>query len=129
MSTVYLGSSDSGEILEVGTGLTQAGDDYQLDVTTWDLIPAGEVGDVLFRTIDVAFVAEAGYALGITPIVDGVELAEQTFSGSDTGECQAQAFLATRGTRCAARVRTLSLSGAITLHTIKCSHVTLRATP
>lgn len=128
---MLLGESSGARILAVGDTITQVGTEYQLDVTTWDLIPAGEVGDVLFRTIDVTLHTNSTYLIGITPIVDGVSLTEQTFSGTPDsgGEVQCQAYLAERGTRIAARVRTLSRTGAIALHNIASSFVVIRATP
>lgn len=128
-STFYLGERGGARVLAYGDATTQVGTDFQSSLETWDLIPAGEVGDVLFRSIDVSFVATNGYAIGITPVVDGQDLAEQTFSGAGTGEVQCQAFFATRGTRCAAKVRTLSRSGDIDLHNIQLTHVIIRATP
>lgn len=128
-STLYLCESAGARIFAVGDTITQVTGSYQLDVTTWDLIPAGEVGDCLFRTIDVSLYVVGGYSIGITPIVDGVEQSEQTFGGSDTGFVQCQAYLATRGARIAARVRTLSRVGDVELHTIKASGVALRVSP
>lgn len=129
MATFYLGELSGGRVLAYGDASTQIGTDFQASVTTWDVVPAGEVGDVLFRSINVSFIATAGYSIGITAIVDGVSLSEQTFSGADTGEVQAQAFFATRGTRCAATVRTVSRSGDIQLHNIQVSFVPIRTTP
>lgn len=128
-STFYLGERNGGRILAYGDATTQVGTDFQASLETWDQVPAGEVGDVLFRSIDVSLNASSGYAIGITPVVDGVELSEQTFSGPDTGEVQCQAFFATRGTRCSANVRTLSRSGDLDLHNIQLAHVVLRMTP
>lgn len=128
-SQLYLGDATGARLLVVGDVLTQASGSYELDVTTWDIIPAGEVGDVAFRTIDVSMQVTGGYAVGITPIIDGVALEEQTFSGPDTGIIQPQAFVAARGSRIAARVRTLARFGDVELFTIKTSFVILRATP
>jgi hypothetical protein len=127
--TLFLTEAAGARIFAVGDTITQVTGTYQLDVQTWDIMPAGEVGDCLFRTVDVSLHCVGGYSLGVTPIVDGVEQDEQTFSGSDTGIVQCQAYLATRGTRIAARVRTLARFGDVELHTINCSFVTLRASP
>lgn len=124
-----MGERGGGRVFAYGDATSQVGTDFQASLTTWDLIPAGEVGDVLFRSIDVSFIAASGYAIGITPIVDGQALTEQTFTGPDTGEVQAQAFFATRGTRCAATVRTLSRTGDLDLHNIQVSFVVIRSTP
>lgn len=127
--TYYLCEAAGARILRVGQGITQVGGTYELDVTTWDQVPAGEVGDVAFRAIDVAIAATNGYNIGITPILDGVAQPEQRFSGAGTGEFQCQAFVAGRGTRVAARVRTLGRSGDVELHSIGASGVVLRKAP
>ena len=127
--TLYVGESAGARILALGGASTQVGTDFQMDLTTWDLIPAGEVGDVLFRSIDVSLNVTGGYSIGITPIIDGVNQAEQTFSGGTTGVVQCQAVVAVRGTRIAARLRTVSRLGAVEVHTIKASFFVVRATP
>lgn len=128
-STFFLGERSGGRVLAFGDSSTQIGDDFQVDFTTWEQIPMGEVGDCSFRSIDVTVNADSGYKIGVTPIVDGVPLVEQTFSGATTGEVQCQAFFAVRGTRCSARVRTLSRSGGLTFHNVALSFVPIRATP
>lgn len=128
-STFYLGEREGGRILAYGDATTQVGDDFQAGFETWDLIPAGEVGDCLFRSIDLSFNAVAGYAIGITPIVDDVAQTEQTFSGATSGEVQCQAFFAKRGTRCRTIVRTLSRTGDIVWHNCAASFVVIRGTP
>jgi hypothetical protein len=89
----------------------------------------GEVGDVYFRSIDVSGIMSNGLSIGITPIIDGVAQTEQTFSLAGSGEFQCQAFIATRGTRIAATVRTISRSGDVELHQIACGFVPIRRTP
>ena len=127
---LYLGEYSGARILAYGTGISQVGDDYQLDVTTWDVAPAGDVGDCVFRSGDVSFAYTNGYSLGVTPIVDGVSQSEQTFTGSGSGtNGQAQAQFAARGTRIAARVRTLSRTGDIELRDVLVSFAVIRQTP
>jgi hypothetical protein len=134
-ATVYLGEEVGGRLFRYGSGITNisqtvgASTDYQLDVTTWDIVPATEVGDNVFRSIDVTFTCTNGYSVGITPIIDGVNLPEQTFNSAGTGEQQVQAFIAFRGARIAARVRTLTRSGDIELHDITTSFWTIRTNP
>lgn len=128
-STFYLGEKAGGRVLAFGDASTQVGDDFQVSFETWEQIPVGEVGDCLFRSIDLAINAESGYAIGITPIVDGIEQIEQTFSGPDSGEVQCQAFFAKRGARCSARIRTLSRTGGITWHNVKLAFVPIRVVP
>lgn len=129
-STLYLCEAAGARLFAVGDTIVQVnGGVVNLDVTTWDIIPAGEVGDCAFRTVDAALNVTGGYSVGITPIVDGVPQDEQTFSGSDTGIVQLQAFIAVRGARIAARVRTLARYGDVELYTIKTSFVVIRSSP
>ena len=130
MSVVlYLCEASGARIIATNSGLTQTGTDFQGDVTTWDLAPMGEVGDVLWRTVDVSGTMTNGLSLGVTPIVDGVSLSEQTFSKAGSGEWQCQAFFATRGTRLAARIRTLARTGDVEIHNISCAYVGIRRVP
>lgn len=134
-AVLYTGEASGARVFRYGTGITNAtqtagsGSDYQLDVTTWDIVPAGDVGDVVFRSIDASFTCTNGYNVGITPIVDGVAQPEQTFNGAGSGEQQCQAFFAVRGTRIAARFRTVSRLGDLELHTVSTSHWVIRANP
>jgi hypothetical protein len=118
-----------GRILQWGSGISQVGTEYQLDCITWEDIPLGEVGDCLFRSIDVSFKHTGSFVVGITPIIDGVDQTEQQFSGSGSGITACQAFIATRGTRIAARVRTISRSGTIELENISHAFVPIRVNP
>jgi len=127
---LYLGEADGARILRYGVGIAQVGDDYQLEAETWELIPAGEMGDCVFRSVGVSFEYTNGYHIGITPIVDGVELPESTFTGSGSGiDGQAQAFVRHRGTQLAVRVRTLSRTGDLRLMNIQVSYSPLRQWP
>jgi hypothetical protein len=128
-SILYLCEAQGARLFAVGDTIAQVSGSYQLDVTTWDILPAGEMGAVSFRTIDVALNVAGGYSVGITPIIDGVALIEQRFSGPDTGIVKLQAFVAVRGTRIAARVRTLARFGDVELYTIKTAFIVLRADP
>lgn len=129
MATCYLGERSGARILAYGDATTQVGTDFQATLETWDVVPLGPVGDALFRSIDVSLKATAGYSIGITPIVDDVELTEQFFSGSDTGPVACQAFFATRGTRCRAKVRTVSRTGDIELYDVALAFTPLRIVP
>lgn len=126
---LYLCESSGARVFLYGTGLSQVGTNYQAELTTWDLTPAGDVGDCAFRTVDVAGFCTNGYSIGIVPIVDGVELTEQTFSGSGTGPFTAQAFIANRGTRIAATIRTVSRAGDVEIRNVSASFIPLRMTP
>lgn len=128
--SVYFGERDGARLFRYGTGITQPGDDYQAEFETWDWAPGGEMGDVLFRIASFSFAYDNGYHIGLTPVVDGVALAENVFTGtgvSTTG--QAQYFFAQRGTRCSLRVRTLSRTGQLKPMNVQLSGVVLRQVP
>lgn len=129
MATTYLGEAAGPRVFLQGQGLTQVGSGYQLDLETWDITPAGAVGTCSFRSVDVTFLASNGYSIGVTPIVDGVAQLEQLFSGVGAGEVKCQAFIALRGARIAARVRSLALTGDLDVHDVSCEYVVLRAAP
>jgi hypothetical protein len=128
-SVLYLCESNGARILAFGSGISQVGTDYQVDFRTWEAIPSGEMGDNLFRSIDVALNVGGSWSLGITPIVDGVEGTEQLFSGTGAGEVQCEAIIVTRGARIAARVRSISRAGAFEIENVSYDFVSIRAFP
>ena len=127
--SLYFCEASGARVFVYGSGITQVGTNYQAEITTWDVAPSGDVGDNAFRTIDVAGYCTNGYSIGITPIVDGVEGTEQTFSGSGTGPFVCQAYIADRGTRIAASVRTISRAGDVEIRDVSSSLFPLRVTP
>lgn len=127
--SLYLCEAAGARLFLYGTGITQVGTNYQGSIETWDLSPTGAVGDCSFRTIDVAGFCANGYNIGITPVVDGVALSEQLFSGAGTGPFTAQAFLAKRGTRIEARIRTISRAGDVEIRDVSTAYVPLRVVP
>lgn len=127
---LYLGESAGARVIQVGTGLTSVGTNHQGDVQTWDVSPAGEMGDCLFRSIGVSFTATNGWSLGITVLVDGVSLGEKTFGGlGATENGQAQVYVKKRGARIAIRTRTLARSGQWALTDIQVSFLPIRQWP
>jgi hypothetical protein len=77
------------------------------------------VGDNLFRSINVALRHGRRLYLGVTPIVDGVDLAEQVFSRAGSGETTCQALVQSpRGARCAARIRTIARGGDLEIENL-----------
>jgi hypothetical protein len=127
--TPFVVSAAGPRILQLGIGLTQPGSDYQAALETWDLAPEGQSGANLFRVIQVAGKCTNGFALGVTPVVDGEALPEQTFHGAGTGEFHVDAFFSERGTRLEAMLRTLSRTGEIEIHDIAGGVVPLRSVP
>jgi hypothetical protein len=125
-------------LIRFGVGRTQvtaAGtEDVLLDVSTWDASPAGPEGDVVYRSLAAEITHDGGYSVGVTPIVDGAEQAEQTFSGGapsggGTERATLQAFIAVRGNRIAARVRQLDDAGTLEVVSVTASASVIRGTP
>lgn len=142
---LYL-ARDGAHVLRWGIGLTQrttyppdlviadSDEPVLMDATTHDQFPAGQAGDVIFHSVDVTIRHTSGYSIGVTPIVDGVSLGEQTFSappavaGSEpVAFCQA--FIRQRGTRLGARVRMLASTGRVELVQIEGTGVVIRESP
>lgn len=129
-TTLYLCEAEGARILAFGIGNSQIGDEYQFELETWDWVPSGEVGDNLFRSINVSLKAVGAFVLGVTPIVDGVDLTEQVFSSAGGGEVVCQAvFQSGRGARCAARVRTIDRSGDLEIENVSITYVPIRVFP
>lgn len=135
--TLFVGEADGGRVLQMGLGTTDATaastTPVLLDVLTHDLYPTGAAGDSVFRGIDVRVRHSAGASIGVTPIVDGEELPEQTFTfaaptGGD-GVDTAEARFAVRGTRVAARVRQTAATGDVELIDVAAWLVPLREAP
>jgi hypothetical protein len=126
---LFLCESSGARVFLANQGITQQGTEYQASLSTWDVVPMGEVGDVYFRSIDVSVLVTNGYYIGITPIIDGVAQTEQLFNGSGSGERQLQAFISSRGTRIAATIRTISRAGSVEIHNVSCSFVPIRRVP
>lgn len=129
-TTLYLCEHTGARIIAFGIGNSQIGDEYQLLLETWDLIPSGEVGDNLFRSVNVALKAGGAFRLGVTPIVDGKDLTEQIFSAAGGGEITCQALVQSpRGARCAARIRTLSRAGDLEIENVSITFTPIRVFP
>lgn len=126
---LLLCESAGARILAWNQGISQVGTEYQVDLLTWEDIPLGMVGDNLFRSIDVSFKHIGAFIAGITPIIDGVSQTEQTFSASGSGITTCQAFIALRGARIAARIRTTSRSGTVEIEDVKHAFVPIREFP
>lgn len=127
---LYVGEASGGRILQVGVGLTTVGTNHQGEYTTWELTPAGEMGDCLFRSVGISFTASNGWSLGVTVFVDGVSLGEQAFGGTGvTANGQAQVYCKRRGTRVSVRVRTLTRTGAISFTNAQASLKIIRVWP
>jgi hypothetical protein len=127
---LHIGEAAGARVLAVGQGLHTVGTDHQGDVTTWDVAPAGEMGDCVFRSVGVSFTASNGWSIGVTVFVDGVSLGERSFGGvGATENGQAQVFVKRRGARLSVRVRTLSRTGTFSLSNIQMSYKGMRQWP
>lgn len=133
---LYLGEAAGARVIQVGIGPTDvtASDTTPvlLDATTHDLYPAGPGASIMFRGIVLTVRHDVGYHLGVTPIVDGVSLAEQSFqspapSGGLTVVVKAP-FVA-RGIRCAARVRQTAADGMLELVDVAAQWYVVRTAP
>lgn len=133
-AAVYLGEADGGRVIKLGgdalTQITSAGtEDVLLDAETWDLVPLGPAGDSVFRMIIVTIQYSNGYAVRVTPTVDGVALAAQDFSGAGAGTTALQAWVVARGARCSVRVEQTARTGDFELVNVQAAFVPLREVP
>ena len=127
---LYIGERAGARIILIGSGLASVDTNHQGSLQTWDVAPAGEMGDVLFRSVGVSFTATNGWSLGVTVLVDGVSLGEVTRGGVGTTENgQAQVFVKRRGCRIAVKVRTLARTGAIAFSNIQAEFQVIRQWP
>ena len=131
---VYLGESNGGRIVRLaGAPLQQittgGSTDVLLDVTTWDLVPAGESGDCVFRMVIVTVKYSNGFSIQVTPSVDDVALPAQAFSQQGSGTFPCEAFVAARGAKLSVRVQQLARTGDLELVNIKAAYVPLREVP
>lgn len=130
---LYLGEKTGGRILRYGVGLTDVTDASTtavlFEAESWDVMPGGEVGDVVFRGVSATVKATNGYSVRITPCLDGTALTPQDFSGSGAGVFACQAFVAERGNRMKATVEQLTRTGDLELMSLEVESRTIRATP
>lgn len=140
MPYVYVAEAAGARILrygDVSTRLDSGGapQAYKLRVETWDLEPSGEVGDNVFRSIDVKVRHVNGYSVTVTPIVNGVADQPQSFSGGPPPGglleeyVEVQAPIAIRGTKIAAIVEVDSAAGEQDVVNVSASGVPLRRVP
>lgn len=136
----YFGEAGGPRVLRYGEGhklLDPAGASvtYKPRVELWELIPAGPVGDVVYRSVDLKLRHTLGYSVTITPIVDGVAENPQSFSagppaGGLTEEyVELQAPIAKRGTDISAIVELDSTYAVQDVVTVSASGVPLRLVP
>jgi hypothetical protein len=130
---LYVGESDGGRVIKLGTGLTQITTDATESVLpvweTWDFLPTTESGDTVFRNIIVTVSYSNGYLIRVTPYMDGTALTAQDFSGSGAGTMDCQAFVAARGARLKVKVEALARTGELEMVNIRVGYKPLRLAP
>lgn len=127
---LYLGEATGPRVFLYGTGLSQLDDNYQPSFETWDMTPAQEVGDVVFRSLSLSFSYTNGYQIGVTPIIDGVAQSESQFNGAGNSiKGMAQIFLGVRGTRISAQVRVISQLGQYSFYNVQYTATPIRVWP
>lgn len=140
MPWTFFGQADGPRVLRYGEGNKLVQPDgssvtYKPRVELWELFPAGPVGDVVFRSVDVKLRHTLGFFVTITPVVDGVAENPQSFSagppaGGLTEELvELQAPIAKRGTDISAVIELDSTYAVQDIITVSASGVPLRLTP
>lgn len=136
--SLFLGEAAGARILRANVGVTDitAGGTTPvlLEIETHDLYPAGGTADLIFRSADVAIRSDQGYAVDVTPIVDGADAGAQSFNapapiaGTD-GVAEVQAFVAQRGTRLAVRIEQTAAAGDVEVLDATAAWQLIRQTP
>jgi hypothetical protein len=133
MGYVYFGEDSGARIVRYGVGYTQLDNDYVGEVQTWDLEPAGEVGDVVFRSVDCKVRHTLGYSITVEVYVDGTYLTEELFTSSPPSGTEAYALLqvpiAERGSRIRAVMEISDGYGEVEVVNISASGMPLRKVP
>ena len=140
MPYLYIGQADGPRVLRYGEGFKLVQSDgssvvYKSRLEVWDTGPAGPVGDVVFRSVDVKLRHTLGYLVTITPIVDGVAENSETFSAGPPAGAQLEEYvelqvpLAKRGTDISAIVELDSAYSTQDVVTVQASGVPLRLVP
>ena len=131
---LYVGESDGGRIVRTGTdALTQvttaSTESVLLVLETQDAEPMGPSGDCVFRSIVVPITYSNGYAVTITPYVDGVALSPQSFTGSGSGKESLTAWVKSRGARCRVKIAQTTRTGDLTVENAVVWYVAMRGFP
>lgn len=137
MCPLFVGELSGARVIQVGVGVSDATSDSTtavlFDALTQDIFPGDGGASVLFEGVFVTLRHTNGYSIGVTPIIDGVDDAEQTFSafsapaGAD-GVQTVKAFFRVRGERCACRVRQIAATDVVELVDIALLYVPIRST-
>ena len=135
---MFIGESAGARVIQIGLGVADVTASETtpvlMDITTHDIYPAGPGASVVFAGLVVTLRHTNGYHLGVTPIVNGVSLTEQTFTadppvaGSD-GVAVVRAAFRQRGIRIAARVRQTAADGDLELVDVAQQAYVIRQAP
>lgn len=132
MGYVYAGESGRGRIIRCGIGYDQVGDPYEIELRTWDLRPVGDVGECVFRTVLAVIRHTAGYSLQITPVLDGVPLTPQRFTGGPPDAAKLEdvvsleALVFTTGNAISAIIESVDLPGELELIDLAATYFPIR---
>lgn len=135
---LFIGEAAGARILRCDTGRTdvtaEGTQDVLLDLECHDNYPGGETADLVFRSCDLAIKHDSGFALMVTPILDGVSQPPQSFSGTappagQDGGAEPQAFIAQRGTRLAIHAQQTAATGDVQILDLTTSFVLIRVAP
>lgn len=135
---LYLGESAGARVVSVGSGIadvTPTGTEpVLLACQTHDLFPGGTGGTCIFRGVSLVFRHDAGYAIDVTPIVDGQPQATQHFNGSapstgSDGLVTILAPLGVKGTRIACQLAETQAFGSFEVADLAAQYVVLRTAP
>lgn len=135
---LFVGELAGARVIQVGLGTTDvtasSTTPVLFDLTTHDQYPGGPGASVEYAGIVVTLRHDQGYHVGVTPIVDGVNLTEQFFQapaplmGTD-GTIAFKAPFRARGVRVAARVRQTQADGTIEVVDVAAQYYVIRQAP
>lgn len=137
MAFVYLAESNGARLVRYGTTtaaqVTSGGTTtVEFQAYTWDLMPAGEVGDVIFRQVDLTMKTAASLTVAVTPVLDGVAQATQTVSTPAAGVVAFQVPIPqsfARATRLALQIATVGRTADVELHQAEVELTIIRQAP
>lgn len=129
----YYGEDSGARILRANTGVTQvtsaSTEQVHMHVKTWDWLPAGPIGDNVFREVAAVLKVSNGISFSLTPVVDEEDQLLRSFSVAGARTVEASAPVLERGARAAAELITTSRTGDVELEDILISGKGLRTTP
>lgn len=135
---LFVGEAQGARVIQIGLGtLDVTASETQpvlFDLTTHDAYDGGPGASVEYRGIVVTLRHDAGFHVGVTPIVDGAALTEQFFQATtpalnSDGVVPVRAPFSQRGVRVAARVRQTQADGVIEVVDVARQFYVIRQAP